>query len=417
MNPVATILIPTHDHGPTLRASVASALAQTCPVEVFIIGDGVPRETYSIVAEFAQADQPIRFFDHPKGPRNGEAYRHAALQEAQGRIVCYLSDDDLYLPDHVHVMEHLLQDADFAHALPVEVRLDRSLVVRTVDLEVPAFQRELLEGRNRIPLSCGAHTLSAYRELEQGWSTTPLGEFPDLYMWCKFLRHPGFRFRAAATPTFLGFPAQPRKHHTGEQRYQELHSWLDQVKDESGVARLSQRILAGKVREAAVLDARLIDAIRDGGALNAADSKLTVYFPHPDGYHEARSTSFSIPFQTWRTIEVEIPCSTTEFQIRIDPADVQCFIELARIQVFTPDGTLLWRLTESNAHTLQVDGTAVPVSRGLLIRVLSDGKDPQLRLPPLIAPAGIETVRLEFRVRLDVDARTFIGLLGTYLRS
>ena len=40
-SPVATILVPTHDHGPTLRASVASALRQTVSdIEVFIVGDG-----------------------------------------------------------------------------------------------------------------------------------------------------------------------------------------------------------------------------------------------------------------------------------------------------------------------------------------------------------------------------------------
>jgi len=417
VDPVATILIPTHDHGPTLRASVASALAQTCPVEVFIIGDGVPRETRSILAEFAQTGHPVRFFDHPKGPRNGEAYRHAALQEAQGRIVCYLSDDDLYFPDHVQVMSRLLEDADFAHALPVEVRLDGSLFVRTVDLELPVFQRELLRGHNRIPLSGGAHTLSAYRDLEQGWSTTPLGEFPDLYMWCKFLRHPGFRFKAAITPTFLGFPAQPRKHHTGEQRYQELQTWLDQLSDERAVARLGQRILAEKVRESTILEARLIDATRNGGALTAWQCTLKVYFPHPDGYHEAHSTSFSMDFQTWRTIMLDIPCPEREFQIRIDPADVQCLIELAKIEVVAPDSTVLWRLTESNAHTLQVNGTAISLSRGRLIRIISDGNDPQLQLPPMISPRGTETVRLAFRVRIDADVRTFIGLLGAYLRS
>jgi hypothetical protein len=417
VDPVATILIPTHDHGPTLRASIASALAQTCPVEVFIIGDGVPQETRLILAEFPQTGHSLRFFDHPKGPRNGEAYRHAALQEAKGRIVCYLSDDDLYFPDHVQVMSHLLEDADFAHALPVEVRLDGSLFVRTVDLEFSVFQRELLEGRNRIPLSCGAHTLSAYRELEQGWSTTPLGELTDLYMWCKFLRHPGFRFKAATTPTFLGFPAQPRKHHTGEQRYQELQSWLDQLNEESAVARLSQRILAEKVLEATILDARLIEATRDGFALTVWQCPLKVYFPCNGGYDEARSASFPMRFQTWRTIVVDIPCPECEFQIRIDPAEVECLIELAKIEVITPGGILLWRLTESNAHTVQVGGTAVSLSRGLLIRVISDGNDPQLQLPPMTAPPGTETVRLEFRVRLDADVRTFIGLLGTYLRS
>ena len=82
----ATILIPTFDHGPTLNRSVASALDQTVKeIEVFVVGDGVSDPTRDIVAELRSRDHRIRFFDHPKGPRNGEIHRHAALQDARGR--------------------------------------------------------------------------------------------------------------------------------------------------------------------------------------------------------------------------------------------------------------------------------------------------------------------------------------------
>ena len=114
----ATVIIPTHDHGPMLLHSARSALAQTVEeIELFIVGDGVPEVTREIVSELKR-DERVRFFDHPKGPRHGEIYRHAALQEARGEIVCYLSDDDLCFPEHVACMRRLLSSADFAHALP-----------------------------------------------------------------------------------------------------------------------------------------------------------------------------------------------------------------------------------------------------------------------------------------------------------
>jgi GT2 family glycosyltransferase len=48
----ATVLIPTHDHGPTLLRSVRSALAQTVTeLEVFVIGDSVPDVTRELMAE------------------------------------------------------------------------------------------------------------------------------------------------------------------------------------------------------------------------------------------------------------------------------------------------------------------------------------------------------------------------------
>ena len=69
----------------------------------------------------------MRFFDFPKGPRNGEAYRHEVLQEAKGRIVAYLCDDDLLLPDHVAAMSRVLADADFAHPVTTRFTADGEL--------------------------------------------------------------------------------------------------------------------------------------------------------------------------------------------------------------------------------------------------------------------------------------------------
>ncbi len=69
-------------------------------------------------------DVRVRFFDFPKGERHGELNRHEALGEAKGRIVCYLSDDDLLLPGHVVEMGRLLENADFAHSAPFAVMLD-----------------------------------------------------------------------------------------------------------------------------------------------------------------------------------------------------------------------------------------------------------------------------------------------------
>ena len=149
MSIAATVLIPTHDHGPTLLRSVPSALAQTVSeLEVFVIGDGVPDETRELMAEFAAGDERVRFFDNPKGERHGEAHRHAALQEARGEIVCYLSDDDVWLPDHVEELQRLLADADLAHTVSFLIDVDERLHVRRVDFAREHF-REVLSGRGQ----------------------------------------------------------------------------------------------------------------------------------------------------------------------------------------------------------------------------------------------------------------------------
>ena len=91
---------PTHDHGRLLFSAARCALDQTvADLELFIVGDGVPDVTREVVAELD--DERVRFFDNPKAPSRGEVLRRAALAEAGGEIVCYLADDDLWMPHHV----------------------------------------------------------------------------------------------------------------------------------------------------------------------------------------------------------------------------------------------------------------------------------------------------------------------------
>ena len=242
---LATVLIPTHDHGPTLFRSVRSALAQTVEdLEVLVVGDGVPAVTREVMDELTRSDRRVRFFDNPKGPRHGEVHRHAALQEARGEIVCYLADDDLWLPGHVEEMRRLLEDADFAHALPFWIDGDGAFHHLRVDLAQPSWRELLLGGENRVPLSCGAHTLELYRRLPEGWRTTPDGTFTDLYMWQQILAVPGCRAVSGTTPTVLHFPSSARDGWSEARRLEELVAW-------SKEREIGARLLAAAVRDAA----------------------------------------------------------------------------------------------------------------------------------------------------------------------
>jgi GalNAc5-diNAcBac-PP-undecaprenol beta-1,3-glucosyltransferase len=227
----ATVLIPTHDHGPPLLYSARSALAQTVEeIEVFIIGDGVPDVTREIVSDLKQ-DERVRFFDHPKGPRHGEIYRHAALQEARGEIVCYLSDDDLWFPEHIACMRRLLSSADFAHALPLYIDERGEISFHAGDLTVPGYRESLLSGVNFVALSCGAHTTEMYRSLPHGWRTTPTGIPTDLYMWQQFLSEPGCRATGCTRPTVLNLPCSLRRDQSPAGRLTELGKWSRDLQD------------------------------------------------------------------------------------------------------------------------------------------------------------------------------------------
>jgi GalNAc5-diNAcBac-PP-undecaprenol beta-1,3-glucosyltransferase len=252
----ATVLIPTHDHGPTLLRSVRSALAQTVPeLEVLVIGDGVPDVTRELLAELTAADERVRFFDHPKGPRHGELYRHAALQEARGEIVCYLCDDDLWLPGHVEHLRELLAESDFAHSLPFWIDPNGAIHPLRVDLSLPHFRALFLAGENRIPLSHAGHTLELYRRLPEGWRTTPDGIYTDLYMFQQILGVPGCRVAAGAKATVVNLPSPERRGWTLDERVAELDRYAARLDEPGFAAELTEQLTAAIAADAAELEA------------------------------------------------------------------------------------------------------------------------------------------------------------------
>ncbi|MET4575714.1 glycosyltransferase involved in cell wall biosynthesis [Ottowia thiooxydans] len=243
----ATVVVPTFDHGPLIELAVNSALRQSVPVEVFIIGDGVPEGHKPFLRKLAAQDPRVRFFDHPKSPGRGERYRHEALLQARGEIICYLCDRDLWLPDHVAQLLHLLQNADFAHSLPLHLLPDQTLFF-PLDLAHPAFRDQVITHGNRIPLSCAGHTLNFYKRMPEGWSDTPHGEPTDWHMFRKFLRLAECRCASGTLPTALTFPSPPRKAWAPETRMLELQAWQARIASPVEQQRLMLQLLQMAIR-------------------------------------------------------------------------------------------------------------------------------------------------------------------------
>ena len=229
----ATVVIPTHDHGPTLLRSVRSAMEQTVgDIEIVVVGDGAPDVTRSLMASLVAEDSRVRYLDNPKGERLGEVHRRVALRDTTGEVVCYLCDDDLWLPGHVAAMLDLLGDADIAHSLPVGVDEHGDAFVWRVDLSEEADQRLHLEGHNRVPLSCFAHTRSAYERLPEGWRPGPATLPSDLHFYQQFLRQPWCRAVSGRRATSVHFPSPLRTGWSEQERLDELDRWRARLRDD-----------------------------------------------------------------------------------------------------------------------------------------------------------------------------------------
>jgi glycosyltransferase involved in cell wall biosynthesis len=229
----ATVLVPTHSHAETLGLAVASALGQTVQdLEVLIVEDGPTLEVDGAALQLAAADRRIRRFCFEKGERHGEASRHQVLStEARGAAVFYLSDDDLWLPDHVETLLPLLQEGCLAHTHPTFIRQDGSVET------CPGSAEAMLKNRNHVPLSAMAHTMEAYRRLPVGWSPAPKGEpYSDLFMWKKFLTA-GFELKSSKIPTVVHFPSSYRGDWSMGRRVSEMERWASLISKDSELAR------------------------------------------------------------------------------------------------------------------------------------------------------------------------------------
>jgi glycosyltransferase involved in cell wall biosynthesis len=232
-DPLVTVLVPSHDHGDLIEFALRSVLNQTLQdFEVLVVGDGMTDEGRACVSRLAAKDPRVRLFDLPKGPRHGEVHRHRVLTaEARGRIVCYLSDDDLFLPRHLEAMVTALRESDFAYALPNFITIQREYGVPEGDLSIPEIRERLTRDSdfNFIAFHGAAHTMALYRRLPFGWRTTPLGRPTDLYMWQQILSVPGCRVAMSPYATTLHFPDAGRRGWTHEERRAELAEWEERV--------------------------------------------------------------------------------------------------------------------------------------------------------------------------------------------
>jgi hypothetical protein len=231
--PRATVIIPTHNHDLTLPITVAGVLGQTVSeFEVLIVGDGVTDELRATAENLARTDERIRFLDLPKGEHHGEIHRDLAVREARSNAIFYLCDDDLLLPRHIENLLPLLADHDLVQCRNGHITPAGELVLYPTDLSDPVAVRWHLEDppRNCISLTGTAHRRDSYLALDEGWTVTPDGYWPDHYMWRKLLRSPTATAATHPDMTAIQLPTGGDREMLGQpERAAELQAWADRL--------------------------------------------------------------------------------------------------------------------------------------------------------------------------------------------
>ncbi len=98
-----SVIIPTHQRAAFLPASVGSVLSQTRPpAEIIICSDVPDEETERTVADIAATtDIPLQYVYDPQTPGGASASRNGGASVAQGDVLAFLDDDDVWEPGYL----------------------------------------------------------------------------------------------------------------------------------------------------------------------------------------------------------------------------------------------------------------------------------------------------------------------------
>lgn len=167
MNPVVSVVMPTHNGQEFVAAALESVRAQgDNGIELVIVDDGSADQTQDIVRDFAKV-LPIRMIASGK-MGNWVAASNLGLREATGEWACFLHQDDLWLPGRLARLRNeienakgalILHDAMFVDStgqgvgpwtcpltegdVPPALFLERLLVQNFIAIPSPMFRRKV----------------------------------------------------------------------------------------------------------------------------------------------------------------------------------------------------------------------------------------------------------------------------------
>lgn len=240
------ILCPTFDHVDALYMSISSVRAQTFhDWQMVVIGDGSPERTSTILSALSAEDERISYRRFPKGARFGEEYRDIVIRECKSEVVCHLSDDDLWAPNHLDVMVELLAQHDWACQAPMRADRNGQADWLPVNHATPPIRQAVAGSFGvSVGINYAAYRTEAYQRLSHGWFAAPWELGPsDRFNWSKFMADSSVSVASQAITTALKFPSHVhgRAKKEPQDRAAELGVWLAQISKPGLVQSLSQQ--------------------------------------------------------------------------------------------------------------------------------------------------------------------------------
>lgn len=102
--PSVSCVVPTHGRPEFLAAALSSVLKQSyLPVEIVVVSDDEDVSASEAVVNAASdgADVPIRLVRRAHGEPGASGSRNLGAHQAQGELLAFLDDDDIWEPEHL----------------------------------------------------------------------------------------------------------------------------------------------------------------------------------------------------------------------------------------------------------------------------------------------------------------------------
>jgi glycosyltransferase involved in cell wall biosynthesis len=195
-NPLVTIIVPTANRPELLIYALNSLIAQIYQNwEAIVVNDG--GIGVSKLAETLDSKGRIKCLEHftSFGPA---AARNTALRLASGKIICYLDDDDVYLPHHLSTIVNAFHETstsfiftDSDHVVEKVQNGNRLEIVRKPAYPYSADQlgrlNEHLYVSNIIPINTWAHLRVCL--IKTGFFDEALPSHEDWDLLLRFSKH------------------------------------------------------------------------------------------------------------------------------------------------------------------------------------------------------------------------------------
>lgn len=202
--PMVTVIIPTYNRPDRLRVAIASVLNQDYQnFQIIVVNDG----TISVedVVGALNREGRITLVSHDRN-RGLAASRNTGLRQASGKYVCYLDDDDRFLPHHLRTLVTHLETTGckvaYSDAWRVHERIDGDHLVefhRDRPYSEEFNPHQLLIG-NYIPVLCVMHERAVLDEV--GAFDESLFVHEDWDLWIRMATRYPFSHIVATTAEF-----------------------------------------------------------------------------------------------------------------------------------------------------------------------------------------------------------------------